>query len=334
MDTRNLRVTTHAAVRFGQRVEGLPWDDDVQLVKSERDRIQGKILKRISGGRTLPTHCCLLFVKPGRGAKDRNVQDALADGTLSTSSGETAWGSYVYDGTVCYVIEDNEVVTIVAPDEEQHRGLEDLLDRLSNAPDAGPPPSIPLDMCGQREQLLRKAVEVNELLHAASDHKMPEPVSVEIYYPHDIIEDELHQKPAFVAGFLRWIGRVIPARDKPVMLILDPHFRFFTSVTDLLSVGRLETTIMPRGFDQHTLAAMGDKAPGYTFVRNALNGQLDDYAHTFFLCTRKTVSAVLGVARRHTASFDPLSHVEYFRGTVFALDRSKPPRERLSRFYV
>ena len=122
--TEHLNISPHAVTQYARRVECLDVPEGYRFRSDEYRRYVRTMYDRIKHGDELPPHCCLIFVKPGNSTRRMKRSEAAHHHQKKPG---TWWGTYVFDGSACYVIEDNVVVTVIVPTEQQLMLLESLL---------------------------------------------------------------------------------------------------------------------------------------------------------------------------------------------------------------
>lgn len=342
MDTQGIFITCHAMLRYVQRVLQQPVGEDYSFSGQEINELYPIILGHIERGICLPTHCCLLFVQPKRSGYRATMRtlDAFADGTLARSGTVTSWGRYIYDGTICVVMEKNRVMTVIIPDEAQHTMLEELLTRAnpSELPPALRQPTPPPENSDQQmAHVLGEALRINEQQSSEASGPKPPPVYLELLRPKKVFSSG-RVSPKFVALFLRWIGRVVPARaGKRTLLLLDTHYRFFAPYVALLEGNGLDTQYLP----EHINSGKSKKSKTQLLNRSQLCKLLTkrstEYAHIFILGARPSVRIILQFIHEHVGYVYECTESHRLEtlgdDTAFVVDIENPdPFNRVSRF--
>ncbi|MCC6564035.1 hypothetical protein IT087_04035 [Candidatus Uhrbacteria bacterium] len=124
-------VNAHASIRYAHRVLGRKVEYIGALSSEERDMITRKILEITTVGRVLVAREVMLFVR-GTLAHDSAVSRVFRAQSPDASSPDSVWGTYhMHDDVIAVLDKDPErglvVKTIIAPDENQLRTLEDLM---------------------------------------------------------------------------------------------------------------------------------------------------------------------------------------------------------------
>lgn len=348
MDTQGIFITCHAMLRYAQRVEGQLIDKEYTFSAAEIGKYCRIIRSHIEHGVCLPTSCCQLFVKPDRSnhSSAKRVLRALANNAPDSSAAETGWGSYIYDeqAGICIVIEGSVVKTVIAPDAEQLATLEEQLARINRnallpAPQPTPPP-MDLDQLEDPDQqmadVFSAAFQLNEQRRMKSADSAPAPVYVELLHPNKVPKQD-RITPKFVAMFLRWIGRVIPGTPGTrVLLLLDPHYRFFRRYVALLQVGGLDVHYLPEPKGSGIANKPRGQLQNYDQLRELISDRRHD--RVFILGTHASAFATLQLVHQHVGyvrecAASPAHSDDLDGDTVYAVDLDNPDHlNNVSRF--
>ncbi|MFH1078308.1 MAG: hypothetical protein V1745_03470 [Patescibacteria group bacterium] len=299
METSGLHVTIHAILRYAQRVERRDIMDDYYFVREERDRYTSLILSCISMGEPLPAQCCQFFVKPTSVRRSRSYHRAmgsLANETLAADSIPLSWGSYVFDGAACFVVERGRILTVIVPDAMEIETLESILENEDRAPTGSSSPLLTDPSLAETRNMLLEAADLIRSEHSDGSLGLPRPSRIEVLEPAWIPSGETCVNTEFVAMFLRWIGRVIPADGRPVLLLYDAHYRFFRHTIDLLSDHGLVARMNHPDFTFDALIAPGRPPPGTEDILEALRD--GSFSHTFLFCTHNGAKAAIHLIRQ------------------------------------
>jgi hypothetical protein len=179
----------------------------------------------------------------------------------------------------------------------------------------------------QIRNVLVEGVEMSQ--RAAADANavpLPGPYRVEIYHPRSVPNRITEVTPEFVATFLRWLGRVVPTKGTPVLLMYQAHYRFFRYVMEPLFDHGLIAKMIDQEFNDNAIRTLRGAAPGYADIRNAIHNKR--FSHVFILCTHGGTSAVLRIMHQHVGAvpeyhlLDEKDDIKWLlpRGTVHAFD--------------
>lgn len=307
MDTDKLHVSYHAVLQFARRAEGRPLPDDHQFSGNEKASYCWAIRNRVKQGIELPSQCCLIFVKPGRRMK---------------SAESRVWGTYVYDGEYCYVIEDNIVATVIRPDSDQFALLEELLER---------PPLAEAD----EDSIVARARDVNrQRMTAESSSLISQVGDIEICTLRNFVNAECTSDPKCVAEAMRWLDRADPKSERPVRLVITPVYHELARVLARAYPNALHVEELPANLLTSGKNPLSISDPAYHTACELLTIVPKRYARVFVLIARRMLPRVLGIVARLTADIDPDPNV-WPRGAVLKIDLGKPnQKERASKFVL
>ncbi|HWQ99769.1 MAG TPA: hypothetical protein VN397_02900 [Candidatus Methylomirabilis sp.] len=321
-------------MQYARRVEGRDIQDDHPFSTHEFHWYAHTIRDRVHRGEELPAECCMLFVKPGRQSKYARAAAGTTPGSIGRSG--TWWGTYVFDGVACFVIEENNVVTIIVPTVEQLEMLDLLLERSKDqlvASSVRPVSDRSEDNADGSRDALHVARGINRNLSKYFDAP-PKAGSIEVFLPSN--EHVTNQEPSveLLAIALRWINRAHPTTNRPLQLSVARQFRTLADRIVQTYPAKFKVAYLPGALRMDERNPFSYYHPQFNEACVKITTIPNPCKHTFVLITRKMLERTLGVIRHTIATVDT-NPESWSSGTVLRINLDEPSlAKRADRFVL
>jgi len=321
--TEHLNISPHAVTQYARRVECLDVPEGYRFRSDEYRRYVRTMYDRIKHGDELPPHCCLIFVKPGNSTRRMKRSEATHHHQKKPG---TWWGTYVFDGSACYVIENNFVVTVIVPTEEQLTLLESLLEKKKHG--NGSNERDRADAQRDEPPMLEDARKLNRKCGPLASTPMPSVGDIELYVPNLVPVENGTPDARTLAKVLRWMTRANPRPEASVRLVIAP---FFDPIAGMIECafpkGSVRVSTLPNGIGVSGDNILQANDPAYFEALAMVSTVPGPFQHVFCLLSRVVFVRIYEMIDDTIVGFNPKDPIPR-HGAVLRIDLKEPDRTK------